>query len=78
MASHAMLLRNWMYLQVCSRTPGIAAAGPLQHCNLCEEDVNVINTVSVNEPDPTIGGQLPNPNECNSTLTSETRGDADP
>ena len=40
-------------------------------CNLCEEHVNVINTVA----NPMIGGQLPNPNECNSTLTSETRGE---
>ena len=27
------------------------------------------------DPDPTIGGQLPYSNECNSTLTSETRGE---
>ena len=36
-------------------------------CNLCEEHVNVINTVA--DPDPMIGGQLPNPNKWNSTLT---------
>ena len=41
----------------------------------CKEDVNVINTVSVNNPDRMIGGQLPNPNECSSTLMSETRGE---
>ena len=72
-------------------------------CNLCEEHVNVINTVA--DPDTTLrlpnpnewkstlmsgirwgrspnlyhinwrGGQLPDPNECNSTLTSETGGE---
>ena len=26
------------------------------------------------DPNPREGGQLPNPNECNSTLTSGTRG----
>ena len=26
------------------------------------------------DPNPRGGGQLPNPNECNSTLTSGTRG----
>ena len=33
-------------------------------------------TVASPDPDPTPkgGGQLPNPNECNSTLTSVTRG----
>ena len=31
------------------------------------------NTVA--DPDPTIGGQLPDPNDCNSTLTSEARGE---
>ena len=44
-------------------------------CNLCEEHVNVINTVADPDPDHMIGGQLPNPNEWNSTLTSETRGE---
>ena len=35
-----------------------------------------MNTVADpdHNPNPTIGGQLPNPNECNATLTSETRG----
>ena len=27
------------------------------------------------DPNPWGGGQLPNPNECNSTLTSATRGE---
>ena len=27
------------------------------------------------DPNPRGGGQLPNPNECNSTLTSATRGE---
>ena len=33
-----------------------------------------MNTVADPDPNPTIGGwgQLPDPNECNSTLTSET------
>ena len=44
-------------------------------CYLCEEHVNVMNTVADPEPNPTVGGQLPNPNECNSTQTSETRGE---
>ena len=39
-------------------------------CNLCEEHVNVIKTVP--DPNPRVGGQLPDSNECNSTLTSET------
>ena len=32
---------------------------------------------TVASPDPYLmgGGQLPNPNECNSTLTSATRGE---
>ena len=42
-------------------------------CNLCEEHVNVINTVA--DPNPMIGGQLPNPNERNSTLTIKTRAE---
>ena len=44
-------------------------------CNLCEEHINVINTVADPDPNPVIGGQLPNRNEWNSTLTSETRGE---
>ena len=32
----------------------------------------LLNTVA--DPDPMIGGQLPNPNECNATLTSAVRG----
>ena len=31
-------------------------------------------TVVSPDANPKGGGQLPNPNECNSTLTSETRG----
>ena len=31
-------------------------------------------SVASPDPNPRGGGQLPNPNECNSTLTSETRG----
>ena len=30
-------------------------------------------TIASPNPNPRGGGQLPNPNECNSTLTSETR-----
>ena len=84
-------------------------------CSLCEEYVNIIHTVADPDPNPIIGGQLPQPlpdpnewnptlmsgtgwgqsphlyhinwggvnyliltsagNECNSTLTSETRGE---
>ena len=32
-------------------------------------------TVGNSDLNPRGGGQLPNPNECNSTLTSATRGD---
>ena len=32
-------------------------------------------TVASPDPNPRGGGQLPNPNECNSTLTSATRGE---
>ena len=32
-------------------------------------------TVAGPDPSPGGGGQLPNPSECNSTLTSETRGE---
>ena len=32
-------------------------------------------TVASPDPNPKGGGQLPDPNECNSTLTSETRGE---
>ena len=32
-------------------------------------------TVASPDPSPRDGGQLPNPNKCNSTLTSETRGE---
>ena len=35
----------------------------------------MIDTVADPDPYPTNGGQLPNPNECNSILTSETRGE---
>ena len=31
-------------------------------------------TVASPDPNPRGGGQLPNPNECNSTVTSGTRG----
>ena len=34
-----------------------------------------MNTVADPDRNPIIGSQLPNPNECNSTLTSETRGE---
>ena len=44
-------------------------------CNLYNEHVNVINTVADPDPNPVVGGQLPDPNEWNSTLTSETRGE---
>ena len=38
----------------------------------------MINTVS--DPDPHLrgGGQLPSPNKCNSTPTSEIRGETTP
>ena len=32
-------------------------------------------TVASPDPSPRGGGQLPNPSECNSTLTSATRGE---
>ena len=32
-------------------------------------------TVASPDPGPRDGGQLPNPNKCNSTLTSGTRGE---
>ena len=32
-------------------------------------------TVDSPDPSPRDGGQLPNPNKCNSTLTSGTRGE---
>ena len=32
-------------------------------------------TVASPDPSPRDGGQLPNPNKCNSTLTSGTRGE---
>ena len=38
---------------------------------LCTVLINVY--VASPDPDPRGGGQLPNPNECNSTLTSGTR-----
>ena len=34
-----------------------------------------MNTVADPDLNPMIGGQLPDPNECNSTLTSETNGE---
>ena len=36
----------------------------------------MMNTVADPDPNPMVGGQLPNSNECNSILTSETRGEA--
>ena len=36
------------------------------------ETIIGINTAATTDPDPRGGGQLPNPNECNSTLTSAT------
>ena len=33
-------------------------------------------TVASPDPNPRGGGQPPNPNKCNSTLTSGTRGEA--
>ena len=33
------------------------------------------NTVADPDPNATVGGQLPNPNQCNSARTSETRGE---
>ena len=67
------------YLQICSPTLYHCASDcscqtTAKLCNLCEEHVNVIDTVADPDPNPTIGGQLRNPNECNSTLTSETMG----
>ena len=44
-------------------------------CNLCEEHVNIISTVADPDPNPMIGDQLPQPNECNSMLMSGTRGE---
>ena len=32
-------------------------------------------TVAIPDPSPRGGGQLPNPNKCNSTLMSGTRGE---
>ena len=37
--------------------------------------VKVINTVPDRDPNTRVGSQLPDPNECNSTLTSETKGE---
>ena len=34
-----------------------------------------MHTVASPDPHPRGGGQLPKPNECNSTLTSATRGE---
>ena len=64
------------YLQIRSPTPyhwasDCSCRTTEKFWDLCEEDVDVINTVP--DPNPRAGGQLPNPNRCNSTLTSETR-----
>ena len=40
-----------------------------------ERSFNTINTVASLDPNPGGGGQLPNPNKCNSTPTSTTSGD---
>ena len=68
------------YLQVRSPTPCHFASDCRcrtipKLCNLCEEHVNAINTVPDPNPNLRVGGQLPNPNECNSILTSENRGE---
>ena len=36
--------------------------------------LNLLSFGASPDPNPRGGGQLPNPNECNSTLTSETKG----
>ena len=61
--------------QICSPKPYHCASNcscrtTAKLCNLCEEHVNIINTAADPDPNPMIGGQLPNPNECHSTLTS--------
>ena len=50
-----------------------SAAEPMENlCYLCSG--LLMYTVASPDPNPRGGGQLPNPNECNSTLTSVTRG----
>ena len=61
------------FRSVVQRPTTAQAIAAAKLCNLCEEHVNVINTVADPDPNPTVGGQLPNLNECNSKLTSETR-----
>ena len=68
------------YLQIRSQMPHHWASDcswrtTAELCNLCEEHVNIISTVTDPDPDPMIGDQLPHPNECNSTLMSGTRGE---
>ena len=55
--------------------PAIVAAESTE--NLCYLSDNLINIYTVASPDPNPkgGSQLPNPNKCNSTLTSGTRGE---
>ena len=68
------------YLQIRSQTPYHWAIDcswwtTAELCNLYEEHVNIISTVTDPDPNPMIGDQLPHPNECNSTLMSGTRGE---
>ena len=54
------------YLQIRSPTPYNCASDCSYRttatlCNLCEEHVNVINTVLDPDPNPRVGTQLPNP-----------------
>ena len=54
--------------------PAIAAAETTANiCNLYDNFIHVINTVASPDtvPNPRGGGQLPNPNECNSTLRAQ-------
>ena len=65
------------YLQIHSQTPyhWPNDCSWRTSCNLCEEHVNIISTVTDPDPNPMIGDQLPHPNECNAALMSGTRGE---
>ena len=62
-----------LQVQRATAEPSIPAAETTANlCYLCT-NLYLMYIVASSDPDPREGGQLPNPNACNSTLTSATR-----
>ena len=69
---YTMIVPGGGFLPPSSRVPGVC---PPRGWFWMKLITALMCTVASPDPNPRGGGQLPNPNECNSMLTSATRGE---